>query len=38
MITGAITPGKSGHESNGNEEVLHISQISGSGASPLDPV
>ena len=35
-LSGITTPGQSGPGSNGNEEVLHIRQISEPGASPLD--
>ena len=34
-ITGTITPGQSGHESNGNECVVYIHQSSRTRASPL---
>ena len=37
-LTGITTPGQSGHVSNGNERVLHTSQISGTVASPSDIV
>ena len=33
-LSGATTPGQSGLGSNGNEELLHIPQISKAGASP----
>ena len=36
--TGRATPGKSGTESNNNEEVFHTPQISRTWASPLDTV
>ena len=36
QLTGQTTPGKSGPWSNGNEEVLHIPQISKAGNSPSD--
>ena len=35
-LSGATTAGQSGYESNGNERVLHIPQISKAGASPSD--
>ena len=35
-LTGTTTLGQSGLGSNGNEEVLHISQSSKTGASPSD--
>ena len=36
-LSGATTPGQSGPGSNGNEEVLHISQSSSiTGTSPSD--
>ena len=35
-LSGATNPGQSEPGSNGNEGVLHISQISKSGASPSD--
>ena len=36
--TGTIYPGQSGHESNNNEEVIHMTQSSMSGASRSDSV
>ncbi len=36
LLLGATTPGQSGSESDGNERVLHIPQISKAGASPSD--
>ena len=35
-ISGATTPGQSRPESNGNERVLHIPQISKAGVMPSD--
>ena len=35
-LSGVSTPGQSGLGSNGNEELLHIPQISDSGTSPSD--
>ena len=35
-LSGATTPGQSGPGSNGNERVLHISQISKAQALPSD--
>ena len=35
-LSGATTPGQSGSESNSNEEVLYVSQISEVGASSSD--
>ena len=37
-LTGTTTLGHSGHGSNGIEGVFHTSQISRTGASPLDGV
>ena len=37
-LTGAKTPGQSGTESNGNEGVLYIPQISSTEASHSDAV
>ena len=34
--TGTTSPSQIGHESNGNEVVLHIPQRSRTGASPSD--
>ena len=36
MLSDATTPGQSGPGCSGNEEVLHISQISKAGASQSD--
>ena len=38
ILTGTTTLGQSGLGKNDNEGVLYISQISGSGVSPLDPI
>ena len=35
-LTDITSPGQSGPESNGTEEVLHIPQSSRTGASPSD--
>ena len=37
-LTGTTTPGQSGHGSRGNEQVLHVSQSSRTGASPSNVV
>ena len=37
-LKGITSPGQSGPESNGNEEVVHIPQIFKAGASPSDRV
>ena len=36
ILTGTITQGQSEPRSNGNEKVLHIPQVSWTGASPFD--
>ena len=34
----SITPGQNGSGSNGNEGVLHLTQVSRTGASPSEAV
>ena len=36
--TVTASPGQSGPDNNGNEEILHIPQISKAGASPLEEI
>ena len=36
ILTGTTTPGQSGHESNGNNRILHIPQASRRETSPSD--